>query len=199
MGRLGKLWLVAIVSSLATACGGAEPSEAAALEEVGEQESALEQACAKAAAAVTEQHGIDAVSPRTYSVGRCFKGYVVQVDDYLTDEAAGPPGGEGGSAADSPAAFATWEDALPTTRDGCEAAWIGGYMFEQRPGSSFAYVDFKSVTGIWIGNGCAVPAIQFAPEFLVRGHNYKVAVSARTRQASSAPTRKVRVIVHGAI
>lgn len=73
------------------------------------------------------------------------------------------------------------------TKESCEAAWLGGYRFDfDSVQGAYVPVDMKSVRGVFSSGNCT---LQFTFSDLPMNSVYRFAVSARTRQSSSAPTQ----------
>lgn len=177
LGR-SSAWLMFAFACLSCSAGAAAGGE---LDESVEQDgSALGVSCAGATPFARYLLGYDFHSPQSYNPPDCFKGIVVHSDN---------------SAGISPPAtpvIVIWDDVVPTTEESCTQAVVRGYRFHFNTVTSWITDDIQSAHGVWLGTSCQVPSVR------LDGPNVaapmRVAFSAKPRDTSSAPTRKVRAI-----
>lgn len=193
----------------AVACGG---ERTAGNEDTSVTQQSIGASCAAADPDATFISTISYTSPHSYSNPGCFKGSVVRWND-VPDCSAASGGSGGGSGTSTRTATATCTstatntrqcvpsrgcgvsvsdvDTPPTTQTACEALWLAAYRFSEQGDGTFAFESSLSASGTWgPRGGCIMPKFAFPPETFVAGHDYKFAVTARARNASTAPTRR---------
>jgi hypothetical protein len=159
--------------------------------------------CMQANADHTDTGGVDPAwaSPRTYDNPRCNKSVIVDIPSYSSTYWGAPAGGpppdaDGRTQVD-------WNDTTATTQSACQQLWLGSILYrwsatnqvwEQRiRRDAFGQWVQSPFTGAFF---CQGPSLAFhstfAPELIV-GRAYRLAITARTQNASAAPTRSVRV------
>jgi hypothetical protein len=169
--------LAPLLVSFVLGCS-AEPLPA---EDVGSSQQAFSTAeCASLGANATQSDGFWHESPRTYN--KCYKGYIVDLLNY-----AGNDYWNVGSRVE-------WNDTVPTTQAACEALWMAAIIYETTPSGNVG-LDIRNSNGVWTQIAgwqpfCIGPGVDVG-DIMQAGGNYRVAVSARTSQSSSAPTRSV--------
>ena len=96
-----------------------------------------------------------------------------------------------------------WADTVPTTQSACTQLWLGAYLYRWSAGNQeWSSRLYREAYGQWVQNPfngvfeCHGPSLAFhstfAPELIV-GRAYRLQITARTQNATSAPTRKVTV------
>lgn len=174
----GSAWLVVALLCLSCSAGGGAGGEAD--ESVEMETSELGTSCASATPFARYPLGYDFHSPQSYNPADCFKGIVLHSDN---------------SAGISPPAtpvIVIWDDVVPTTEASCTQAVVRGYRFHFNTVTNWTTDDAQVAYGVWLGSTCQVPYVR------LDGPNeaapMRVAFSAKPRDSSSAPTRKVRAI-----
>ncbi|WP_437810813.1 hypothetical protein [Sorangium sp. So ce1078] len=164
-------------------------------ENVAEAEQAMGIECGSAATTASFFGGINYTSPQSYSTTSCYKGVVLDVQNYSSSYAQNPSGSvfPGRTTVE-------WADSLPTLADPdrlsrCESAYVAADLFE-KVGQSWVYKTSKESLGSWTpffdGGFCAGPGVSFSSE-MQAGKTYRISATARTQKSSSAATRKLRV------
>jgi hypothetical protein len=149
-----------------------------AVEELGEELS--ESSCASATADATFTGKIDPahVSPRSYNT--CFKGYVVDINNY-----AAAYTGVGGGGCPSATLQVSYGD-TPLTQANCATTLIRSIYYEKR-NNNWVAVSESSTTGHWLLGQCLLGTGYTG---MVAGRDYRVATTARDANNN---TRKVKI------
>ncbi|HET9932057.1 MAG TPA: hypothetical protein VFQ35_15245 [Polyangiaceae bacterium] len=91
----------------------------------------------------------------------------------------------GGAVASSNTVEIDWADVLPSTEAACMDSFLAAYHFADNGSGSWVAVDFASANGTWRAPWCVGPSVVFS-DIAPRA---RIAVTARSKQASTAPTR----------
>lgn len=140
-------------------------------------------------------------SPTTYSNPKCGKAVVVDLFRYSSTYWGAPTGGAAPEL--DGRTQINWNSSAPTTQSACSAMWMGAILYRALPGTAWTEWDrIEKQGGSWVFDPlarkfiCLTPALTFhstfVPDFSV-GLNYRMAVTARTENSSSAATRSVRI------
>jgi hypothetical protein len=193
---------VVVVSVAAMTLAGcameAEDVDAIELEEdIAQEAQAFGAECAAASPTVTAVGTVNYTSPQTYSTTNCVKAVVVDVSNYKTG-APLPPTNDGLSYSFS--TFVSWADAVPGSSTLnheaiCNSMLVRVDLFEVINGVP-VFKTTRTSLGQWIDGDlfslCEAPALDLTSQ-MQAGKKYRIAASARSSSASTAPTRKVNV------
>ncbi len=179
----------AVMSALSAGCGAQAPEGAGdAWQTEGESDGEFGRvaqpfsvdSCAQATGDSTQSGGYRLTTPRVYNT--CYKGYVADVDDYL-----GPGYYNVGT-------IVRWDDTSATTKSACEEQFLKAYLYE-RTSSETRLIEAPVAYGTWAAAAnprCSGPAVVFSSK-MAAGKSYRIAVTARPQDSSSAPTRAVTI------
>lgn len=167
-------------------------------------QSEISSACMNATPVATFTGRPNFTSPNTYNQAGCYKGQVVDVTNLTAPVGTGGFGGGAGGTSSGgngsgglvgtgagPTTLVKVEMVTPpTTEAECTAAWAGGYSFRKQADGSFATEEIITGTGLWFSPSFCTVSATFRS---VIGESYRYAVSVRTAQTSSAPTRALKL------
>jgi hypothetical protein len=161
-------------------------------EDIGSVAQAIGPECAAAAPTASFISTINYTSPQTYNPPYCWKGVVLDVENYAS---TAPPGywiytNIG------------WADSVPLASEpnhvtNCNNLWMQADLFEEVNGvpvfraSREAYGTW--LTGFPAANTCWGPGVNFN-DMMVVGKTYRISATARTYKNGGAPTRKLSVL-----
>lgn len=183
------------VSALSLSGCLAEAGEGEVFEEiVGEVEQAIGPECAGAFATASFISTINYTSPQTYNTASCYKGVVVDVQNYASTRPLGY----------SAHTTITWEDSVPLASDSnhvsnCNNQLIHADLFELGLNGTWVYKTSRADFGFWQDddegldwNTCLSPEVSFS-DLMSFNKTYRISATARTYNGSGAPTRTLAI------